>query len=70
MSRCDFIDFRLFFGCFATNLVYFVAQMGPLELADFIGLDTCLAICKVLHDGLGDGTQIAIQMPTCFGFFY
>jgi 3-hydroxybutyryl-CoA dehydrogenase len=28
--------------------------MGPLELADFIGLDTCLAIMKVLHDGLGD----------------
>jgi len=29
--------------------------MGPLQLADFIGLDTCLAIIKVLHDGLGDG---------------
>lgn len=28
--------------------------MGPLTLADFIGLDTCLAILKVLHDGLGD----------------
>ncbi|MBG09396.1 MAG: 3-hydroxybutyryl-CoA dehydrogenase [Halobacteriovoraceae bacterium] len=28
--------------------------MGPLELADFIGLDTCLAIMGVLHDGLGD----------------
>jgi 3-hydroxybutyryl-CoA dehydrogenase len=28
--------------------------MGPLELADFIGLDTCLAILEVLHDGLGD----------------
>ncbi len=28
--------------------------MGPLTLADFIGLDTCLAIIKVLHDGLGD----------------
>ena len=28
--------------------------MGPLELADFIGLDTCLAIMNVLHDGLGD----------------
>ena len=28
--------------------------MGPLELADFIGLDTCLAIMDVLHDGLGD----------------
>ena len=28
--------------------------MGPLTLADFIGLDTCLAILKVLHEGLGD----------------
>ena len=28
--------------------------MGPLELADFIGLDTCLAIMEVLHEGLGD----------------
>lgn len=29
--------------------------MGPLELADFIGLDVCLSIMKVLHSGLGDG---------------
>ena len=28
--------------------------MGPLELADFIGLDTCLSVIKVLHDGLAD----------------
>jgi len=28
--------------------------MGPLALADFIGLDVCLAIMTVLHDGLGD----------------
>ncbi len=28
--------------------------MGPLQLADFIGLDTCLAIMEVLHEGLGD----------------
>jgi len=28
--------------------------MGPLALADLIGLDTCLAIMNVLHDGLGD----------------
>ena len=28
--------------------------MGPLTLADFIGLDTCLAIMEVLHSGLGD----------------
>lgn len=29
--------------------------MGPLELADFIGLDVCLSILKILHSGLGDG---------------
>ncbi|GJP72236.1 hypothetical protein CLOP_g2984 [Closterium sp. NIES-67] len=28
--------------------------MGPLHLADFIGLDTCVAIMRVLHAGLGD----------------
>lgn len=28
--------------------------MGPLELADFIGLDVCLSILKVLHEGFGD----------------
>jgi 3-hydroxybutyryl-CoA dehydrogenase len=28
--------------------------MGPLTLADFIGLDTCLSILRVLHDGFGD----------------
>ena len=28
--------------------------MGPLALADFIGLDTCLEICRVLHSGTGD----------------
>lgn len=28
--------------------------MGPLTLADFIGLDTCLAIMQVLHEGMGD----------------
>ncbi|KAI3789604.1 hypothetical protein L2E82_02404 [Cichorium intybus] len=28
--------------------------MGPLQLADFIGLDVCLSILKVLHNGLGD----------------
>jgi 3-hydroxybutyryl-CoA dehydrogenase len=30
--------------------------MGPLELADFIGLDTCLSIMQVLHEGLADST--------------
>ena len=29
-------------------------RMGPLELADFIGLDTCLAIMHVLYEGLAD----------------
>jgi 3-hydroxybutyryl-CoA dehydrogenase len=28
--------------------------MGPLTLADFIGLDTCLAILETLHEGFGD----------------
>jgi 3-hydroxybutyryl-CoA dehydrogenase len=28
--------------------------MGPLQLADFIGLDVCLSIMKVLHDGFGN----------------
>jgi 3-hydroxybutyryl-CoA dehydrogenase len=28
--------------------------MGPLELADFIGLDVCVDIMHVLHEGLGD----------------
>jgi 3-hydroxybutyryl-CoA dehydrogenase len=28
--------------------------MGPLELADFIGLDVCLGVLRVLHEGLGD----------------
>jgi 3-hydroxybutyryl-CoA dehydrogenase len=28
--------------------------LGPLALADLIGLDTCLAILEVIHEGLGD----------------
>lgn len=28
--------------------------MGPLQLADFVGLDTCLAVCEVLQEGLGN----------------
>ena len=28
--------------------------MGPLQLADFIGLDVCLSILNVLHDGFGN----------------
>ena len=32
----------------------FAHPMGPLALADLIGLDTCVSIMEVLHDGLGD----------------
>ena len=32
--------------------------MGPLTLADFIGLDVCLAILEVLHDGFGDPSTV------------
>ena len=38
--------------------------MGPLELADFIGLDVCLAILKVLYDGLGDPKYRACPLLT------
>lgn len=40
------IDLTMRLGC---NL-----PMGPLQLADLIGLDTCLAIIAVMHEGLGD----------------
>lgn len=40
------IDTTMKLGC--------AVPMGPLTLADFIGLDTCLNILKVLHDGFGD----------------
>jgi 3-hydroxybutyryl-CoA dehydrogenase len=36
--------------------------MGPLALADFIGLDVCLAILNVLHTGLGDGKYRACPL--------
>ncbi|MCU1265214.1 MAG: mmgB 2 [Acidobacteria bacterium] len=36
--------------------------MGPLELADFIGLDVCLAIMTVLYDGLGDSKYRACPL--------
>ena len=36
--------------------------MGPLTLADFIGLDVCLAILQVLHDGLGDSKYRACPL--------
>ena len=42
--------------------------MGPLQLADFIGLDTCVAILRVLHEGLGDPKYapcpLLVQMVT------
>ncbi|HQV74885.1 MAG: 3-hydroxybutyryl-CoA dehydrogenase [Flavobacteriales bacterium] len=42
--------------------------MGPLQLADFIGLDTCLAIMRVLHDGFGNPKYapcpLLVQMVT------
>lgn len=42
--------------------------MGPLELADFIGLDTCLAIMKILHNEFGDSkyrpAPLLVQMVT------
>ncbi len=37
-------------------------RMGPLELADFIGLDTCLSIIQVLYDGLGDSKYRACPL--------
>ena len=37
--------------------------MGPLTLADFIGLDTCLSIMEVLHDGFGDSEVPAVSAP-------
>ncbi len=36
--------------------------MGPLTLADFIGLDVCLAIMEVLHNGLGDSKYRACPL--------
>ena len=46
--------------------------MGPLQLADFIGLDTCLAIMRVLHDGFGNPKYapcpLLVQMVTAGKF--
>ena len=41
--------------------------MGPLALADLIGLDTCLAILEVLHKGLGDDKYR--PCPCCAGWW-
>jgi 3-hydroxybutyryl-CoA dehydrogenase len=46
VSNAHDIDLTMKLGC---NF-----PMGPLALADLIGLDTCLAIIEVMHDGLGD----------------
>ncbi len=37
-------------------------RMGPLQLADFIGLDTCLSIMHVLNEGLGDSKYRACPL--------
>ncbi len=37
--------------------------MGPLELADFIGLDTCLSVMQVLYEGLADSKVPALPAP-------
>ena len=36
--------------------------MGPLELADFIGLDVCLSILEVMHQGFGDKKYMPCQL--------
>ena len=36
--------------------------MGPLELADFIGLDVCVNILEVLHEGFGDSKYRACSL--------
>ena len=41
--------------------------MGPLTLADFIGLDVCLAILNVLHEGLGDPKYRAVPAAQADG---
>ena len=41
----------------------FAHPMGPLALADLIGLDTCVAIMEVLHEGLGDPEVRAVPAP-------
>ena len=52
--------FALFEGVGTTEAIDSVMKlgmghpMGPLQLADFIGLDVCLAILEVMHEGLGD----------------
>ena len=38
----------------------FAHPIGPLALADLIGLDTCVAIMEVLHEGLGDDRVRAV----------
>ena len=52
--------YTLYEGVGSVESIYYAMRlgthhpMGPLELADFIGLDTCLSIMQVLHEGLAD----------------
>jgi 3-hydroxybutyryl-CoA dehydrogenase len=63
-----FIANRLMEGVGTTEAIDTVMKlgmnhpMGPLALADLIGLDTCLAILEVLHDGLGDSKYRACPL--------
>ena len=41
--------------------------MGPLELADFIGLDVCVHILDVLHEGFGDSKYRACPLLRKYG---
>ena len=49
VAKVEEIDKAMKLGCHH--------PMGPLALADLIGLDTCLSIMEVLHEGLGDKYQ-------------
>ena len=52
-DRSETLNYRIREGE-VWKVPYMAHPMGPLALADFIGLDVCLAILEVLHRGLGD----------------